>query len=239
MAQVAMTNTGVLTASEGLQGVVADWSSDQRAFKKVPWGKAMMWIFLLSDTFIFTVFLTSYMTVRMSATVPWPNASEVFSLTVAGQQVPLLLIAIMTFILISSSGTMAMAVKFGYEKNKKVCAILLLVTALFGASFVGMQAFEWTKLIEEGVRPWGNPMGAAQFGSSFFMITGFHGFHVSVGVIFLLIMAAKVWRGHLDDERPGFLTGRKGNYEIVEIMGLYWHFVDLVWVFIFAFFYLW
>ncbi len=71
------------------------------------------------------------------------------------------------------------------------------------------------------------------------MITGFHGFHVSVGVIFLLITAAKVWRGDLDHERPGFLTGRKGNYEMVEIMGLYWHFVDLVWVFIFAFFYLW
>ena len=239
MAQDAMTNTGVLTASEGLQGIVADWSSDQRAFKKVPWGKAMMWIFLLSDTFIFSCFLTSYMTVRMSTTVPWPNPSEVFALTIAGQHIPLILIAIMTFILISSSGTMAMAVKFGYEKNKKMTAFLLVVTALFGASFVGMQAFEWTKLIEEGVRPWGNPMGAAQFGSSFFMITGFHGFHVSVGVIFLIITAIKVIRGDLDNERPGFMTGRKGKYEIVEIMGLYWHFVDLVWVFIFAFFYLW
>jgi len=226
--------------SEGMQGIVADWSSDQRAFKKVPWGKAMMWIFLLSDTFIFTSFLTGYMTVRMSTTVPWPNPSEVFALTIAGHHIPLILIAIMTFILISSSGTMAMAVKFGYEKNKKMTAFLLVVTALFGASFVGMQAFEWTKLIvEEGVRPWGNPMGAAQFGSSFFMITGFHGFHVSVGVIFLIITAIKVIRGDLDNERPGFMTGRKGKYEIVEIMGLYWHFVDLVWVFIFAFFYLW
>ena len=224
---------------EGMPGIVADWSSDQRAFKKVPWGKAMMWIFLLSDTFIFTSFLTGYMTVRMSTTVPWPNPSEVFALTIAGHHIPLILIAIMTFILISSSGTMAMAVKFGYEKNKKMTAFLLVVTALFGASFVGMQAFEWTKLIEEGVRPWGNPMGAAQFGSSFFMITGFHGFHVSVGVIFLIITAIKVIRGDLDNERPGFMTGRKGKYEIVEIMGLYWHFVDLVWVFIFAFFYLW
>ena len=94
-------------------------------------------------------------------------------------------------------------------------------------------------LIVEGVRPWGNPWGAAQFGSSFFMITGFHGFHVSVGVIFLLITATKVLRGDLDHARPGFLTGRKGSYEMVEIMGLYWHFVDLVWVFIFALFYLW
>ena len=224
----------------GLKGLTADWGSDQRAFKNVPWGKAMMWIFLLSDTFIFSCFLISYMTVRMSTTVEWPNPSEVFALEAFGVDVPLLLIAIMTMILITSSGTMAMAVKFGYEKNRKVTFWLLLSTALLGASFVGMQAFEWTKLIvDEGVRPWSNPMGAPQFGSVFFMVTGFHGTHVSIGVIFLLIIAAKVRRGSLDDERPGFMTGRKGRYEMVETMGLYWHFVDLVWVFIFAFFYLW
>jgi cytochrome c oxidase subunit III len=233
------TTAESLPLAEGVQGVVADWSSDQRAFKKVPWGKAMMWIFLLSDTFIFSCFLISYMTVRASTTVPWPNASKVFGLTLFGQEIPLILIAIMTFVLISSSGTMAMAVKFGYEKNKRMTFILLLLTAALGATFVGMQAFEWTKLISEGVRPWENPWGAAQFGSAFFMITGFHGTHVSIGVIFLLIVAAKVYRGDLDRETPGFLTGRKGNYEIVETMGLYWHFVDLVWVFIFAFFYLW
>ena len=225
---------------EGLKGVIADWSSDQRAFKGVPWGKAMMWIFLLSDTFIFSCFLLAYMTVRMSTTVPWPNPSEVFALSFGGEPIPLILIAIMTFILISSSGTMAMAVRFGYLKDRKTSALLMLATAAFGASFVGMQAFEWTKLIlDEGVRPWFNPMGAAQFGSTFFMITGFHGFHVSVGVIFLIIIARKVWRGDYDEQRPGFFTSRKGSYESVEIMGLYWHFVDLVWVFIFAFFYLW
>ncbi len=224
----------------GLKGLVADWSSDQRAFKGVPWGKAMMWIFLLSDTFIFSCFLVSYMSVRMSTTADWPNASEVFALEVFGKHVPLLLIAIMTFVLITSSGTMAMAVKFGYEKNRKVTFWLLLATAALGATFVGMQAFEWTKLIfDEGVRPWGNPMGAPQFGSVFFMVTGFHGTHVTFGVIFLIIIAIKVIKGDFDNERPGFMTGRKGRYEMVETMGLYWHFVDLVWVFIFAFFYLW
>ena len=228
------------TLQPGLQGVVADWSSDQRAFKNVPWGKAMMWIFLLSDTFIFSSFLISYMTVRISTTAPWPNPSEVFALTIGGKDIPLILIAIMTFVLISSSGTMALAVNYGYRKNRVVTFWLLLATAALGATFVGMQAFEWTKLIvEEGVRPWGNPLGAAQFGASFFMITGFHGTHVSIGVIFLIIVAVKVLRGDLDRQKPGFLTGRKGNYEIVEIMGLYWHFVDLVWVFIFAVFYLW
>ena len=79
--------------------------------------------------------------------------------------------------------------------------MLMLATAALGATFVGMQAFEWTKLITEGVRPWGNPWGAAQFGSSFFMITGFHGTHVTIGVIFLLIMARKVWRGDFDSGR--------------------------------------
>jgi cytochrome c oxidase subunit 3 len=94
-----------------------------------------------------------------------------------------------------------------------------------------MQAFEWTKLIvHDGVRPWGNPFGAPQFGSTFFMITGFHGFHVTAGVIYLSIVAFKVLRGDYE---------RKGNYQVVEIAGLYWHFVDLVWVFIFALFYLW
>jgi cytochrome c oxidase subunit 3 len=237
MTQPALTSAQQLP--EGLPGVVADWSSDQRAFKKVPWYKAMMWIFLLSDTFIFSCFLISYMTVRASTTEPWPNPSEVFALTIGGQSIPLILIAIMTFVLISSSGTMVLAVNYGYRKDRVKTFIFLLLTAALGATFVGMQAFEWTKLIMEGVRPWANPMGAAQFGSSFFMITGFHGTHVSFGVLFLIIIAIKVLRGDLDHERPGFLTGRKGNYEIVETMGLYWHFVDLVWVFIFAFFYLW
>lgn len=227
------------TRQQGLRGFAADWASDRHAFKNVSWGKAMMWIFLLSDTFIFSSFLLSYMTVRMSTPEAWPNPSEVFALEFGGVQVPLILIAIMTFVLISSSGTMAMAVNFGYRRDRVKTALLMLVTAAFGATFVGMQAFEWTKLITEGVRPWENPWGAPQFGSVFFMVTGFHGTHVTIGVIFLLIIARKVWRGDFDTGRRGFFTSRKGRYEIVEILGLYWHFVDLVWVFIFALFYLW
>jgi cytochrome c oxidase subunit 3 len=227
------------TQLPGLLGFISDWSADRQAFRNVSWGKAMMWIFLLSDTFIFSCFLLSYMTVRMSTAEPWPNPSEVFALEIGGVHMPLILIAIMTFVLISSSGTMAMAVNFGYRRDRVKTAVLMLVTAAFGAMFVGMQAFEWTKLISEGVRPWENPWGAPQFGSVFFMITGFHGTHVTIGVIFLLIIARKVWRGDFDTEKKGFFTSRKGRYEIVEIMGLYWHFVDLVWVFIFAFFYLW
>jgi len=221
-----------LHSGKDLKGLVADWSTDQEAFKEVHWGKAMMWIFLLSDTFIFSCFLVGYMTVRMTTTVDWPYPSEVFALSFGGDPIPLILIAIMTFILITSSGTMALAVNYGYRGNKKVTVLLMTATAILGASFVGMQVFEWSKLIlEEGVRPWTNPMGAAQFGSTFFMITGFHGLHVSAGVIYLAVIARRVGSGYYEKRGKGM--------EIVEITGLYWHFVDLVWVFIFAFFYLW
>ncbi len=217
-------------AAAGHATLFEDWSSDVTTFKGVPWGKAMMWIFLLSDTFIFSCFLISYMTVRATTAEPWPNASEVFSLSfLHWQSVPLLLIAIMTFDLITSSGTMALAVNYGYRRQKRKAIIFILLTAFFGAVFVGMQAFEWYKLISEGVRPWENPWGAEQFGACFFMITGFHGMHVTGGVIYLVIVARLLAKGRYDNT----------NYEIVEIVGLYWHFVDLVWVFIFAFFYLW
>ena len=230
MAQDGNAASTPAASGAGWQGFVGDWSSDRQAFH-VPWGKAMMWIFLLSDTFIFTSFLTGYMNVRVSTAAEWPNPSEVFALELFGVHMPLILIAIMTFVLISSSGTMAMAVNFGYRGDRARAASLMLITGGFGAVFVGMQAFEWTKLITEGVRPWENPFGAEQFGASFFMITGFHGLHVSAGVVYLTVVALRVLRGDYEH--------RAGGYEIVEIAGLYWHFVDLVWVFIFAFFYLW
>ena len=225
-----MTDTHTTAVPDNLKGLVADWSSDVQTFK-VRWSKAMMWIFLLSDTFIFGSFLSAYMAVRLTTIEPWPDTSHVFALHVAGNDIPLLLIAIMTFILISSSGTMAMGVTSAYKKQRVRTGVLILLTALGGLAFVGMQAFEWTKLIvDEGIRPWSNDYGAHQFGSFFFMITGFHGLHVSIGVIYLSIVAKRVLNGRYD---------RLDDYQIVEVAGLYWHFVDLVWVFIFAFFYLW
>ena len=123
--------------SDGIKGLVADWSGDQEVFR-VSWGKAMMWIFLLSDTFVFSCFLIAYMVVRISAVEPWPNASEVFALEIGGQHMPLILIAIMTFVLITSSGTMAMAVNYGYCKDKVKAGVLMLITAFLGLSFVGI-----------------------------------------------------------------------------------------------------
>ena len=124
MADATLADTGIVpTRPPGLRGIAADLSSDQRAFKNVSWGKAMMWIFLLSDTFIFSCFLLSYMTVRMSTTVPWPNPSQVFALTIGGTTIPLILIAIMTFILISSSGTTKPCIPTNVAPNAAVTSI--------------------------------------------------------------------------------------------------------------------
>lgn len=213
-----------------LRELFHDLIVDRRMFQ-VSWGKAMMWLFLVSDAFVFGSFLISYLAARITTTAEWPDTSEVFALHVFGADVPLVLIAIMTFILISSSGTMAIAVNYAYKRERAKTALFVVLTALIGSTFVLMQAFEWTGLIfVEGIRPWDTPMGADQFGASFFMLTGFHGLHVTIGVIYLAIIASQAARGVYD---------RTGNYERVEIAGLYWHFVDLVWVFIFNFFYLW
>jgi cytochrome c oxidase subunit 3 len=106
--------------------------------------------------------------------------------------------------------------------------MFLLLTALGGALFVSLQAYEWTHLIHRGLHIGGNPWGATLFGTSFFMVTGFHGLHVTGGVIYLLSVLGAVSR-QADIRR---------KYNMVEIAGLYWHFVDLVWIMVFTFMYL-
>jgi cytochrome c oxidase subunit 3 len=135
------------------------------------------------------------------------------------------LIGLMTFTLITSSATMATAVGAAHRNDLKKAGRFVWATALGGAAFLGMQATEWTELIHEGARLGSNPWGPAAFSSFFFMITGFHGTHVLIGVVILLITASRVRSG-------------KASGDGVELAGLYWHFVDLVWVFIFTVFYL-
>jgi len=101
----------------------------------------------------------------------------------------------------------------------------LLATALIGAAFLGMQAVEWTHFIHAGARLDSNPWGVPGFSAYFFLITGFHGTHVLIGVLVLLLTALRS-------------LGRSNAGEMVEVAGLYWHFVDLVWVFVFGCFYL-
>ena len=181
----------------------------------VSWQKLMMWIFIVSDGLVFAGFLASYGFARL-AVPDWPPMEEVFSLT---------FISMMTFVLITSSATMASAVEAFARKDSKKAFNFILLTVLAGSVFLGMQVIEWSTLIGAGASMNTNPWGASQFGSYFFLITGFHGTHVLSGVVILLICGLRVRAGK---------TGPEG----VELAGLYWHFVDLVWVFIFTLFYL-
>jgi len=174
-----------------------------------------MWWFIVTDGLLFAGFLASYGYARILSD-NWPNPPQVFSLP---------FIAAMTFVLISSSATMAGAVDSAKRAEWSGAVRFVLATALGGLVFLGMQAYEWMHLIQEGARLNGNPWGARAFGAYFFLMTGFHGTHVLTGVVVLLSTAARAAR------RRSTATG-------VEMAGLYWHFVDLVWVFIFTLFYL-
>jgi cytochrome c oxidase subunit 3 len=184
-------------------------------FFGVSWQKTMMWLFIVSDGLLFGAFLASYGFNRLAAGA-WPDRAHVFHMT---------FIAAMTFVLISSSATMATAVAASRRGHLRQAAQFVLATFLGGAVFLGMQAYEWSNIIAEGARLHGNPWGVPGFSSFFFLITGFHGTHVLSGVVILGIVAARLFSG-------------KAKADGVELAGLYWHFVDLVWVFVFGCFYL-
>jgi cytochrome c oxidase subunit III len=179
------------------------------------WRKVMMWWFIVTDGLLFGGFLSAYGYARLLAIV-WPKQSTVFSLPY---------IAAMTFVLITSSATMAQAVRSSKEGKRADAVKWLALTVAGGVMFLGMQTFEWTHLIEGGARLYANPWGDASFSAYFFLLTGFHGTHVITGVITLLVVTIRTARG---------ISTAEG----VEMAGLYWHFVDLVWVFVFTLFYL-
>ncbi|MBI4456279.1 MAG: cytochrome c oxidase subunit 3 [Acidobacteria bacterium] len=191
------------------------WSSETSSPFAVSWNKLMMWVFIITDGLLFAGFLAGYGFVRLSSPV-WPDQMAVFHIS---------FIALMTFVLISSSATMATAVGAALQGKRPTVARFLLLTVLGGLIFLGMQAYEWTSLIREGARLYSNPWGVPQFSSFFFLITGFHETHVLTGVMILSIIAGRWLKGRCSAEG-------------VVLAGLYWHFVDLVWVFIFTLFYL-
>lgn len=212
------------------------WSGGHSPFN-VEYGKLMMWYFLMSDAFTFGAFLISYGTIRFSSN-SWPNPNEVFrTFPIIGEmKIPLAFVSLMTFILIMSSVTMVLAVGAGHNNDRKGVMKWMFFTILGGLAFLGCQAWEWTHLHAEGAwwgsNPFPNINGSASstnFTNFFFTITGFHGFHVFSGVIINIIMLIMAWKGVFD---------QKGHYLMIEKAGLYWHFVDLVWVFVFTCFYL-
>jgi cytochrome c oxidase subunit 3 len=201
-------------AAEQQRILASDWGGGKSPFG-TSWSKFMMWIFIISDALTFAAFLIVYGFMR-SISPAWPKQTQVFNMV---------LITFMTFVLISSSAVMAMAVAAARAAKPKLAFQFLVLTVLGGLIFLGCQAFEWSHLIEEGARLTKNPWGVPQFSASFFVITGFHGFHVLSGVTILAIVALRAAMG-------------KYSADQVENAGLYWHFVDVVWVFVFAFYYL-
>jgi len=211
------------------------WSGGKSPFN-VEYGKLMMWYFLMSDAFTFGAFLISYGTTRF-ATTGWPDPNKVFqSFPGLGAGYPLLFVSLMTFILIISSVTMVLAVHAGHNMDKKGVVKYLIWTIIGGLAFLSCQAWEWTHLFHEGAW-WGRnrfpnangTISTTNFANFFFTITGFHGFHVFSGVIINVVMLIMTLMDKFE---------QRGHYLMIEKAGLYWHFVDLVWVFVFTCFYL-
>ncbi len=178
--------------------------------------KLGMWLFILSDSLTFSALLVGYSYVRF-ASDNWPTPFHFYpSITLA---------TVMTAFLLSSSVTMVLGVSASNRGDRKGAVKYILLTMVGGLGFIVLHVNEWLNLIREGVTLAGNPWGAPLFGSTFFALTGLHMFHVATGLLYLLVIAVGTARS-------------KFTHEDVEISGLYWHFVDLVWMFIFPLVYL-
>ncbi|WP_027137769.1 cytochrome c oxidase subunit 3 [Gaetbulibacter saemankumensis] len=325
-----MSSTVVTSGSEG-----KTWGGGNEPLK-ASYGKMMMWFFIVSDALTFSGFLAAYGFSRFKFIDSWPIADEVFTHVpfLHGQELPMIYVAFMTFILIMSSVTMVLAVDAGHHLNKAKVTFYMFLTIIGGLIFVGSQAWEWATFIQgdygavqtkggnilqfvdaeghrvalrdfvvaepkertqherksglwftsesalptytveevihgleahdnvlvrtqtlteegektilsraesleiikangkqvvEGANLHVNEYGSPLFADFFFFITGFHGFHVFSGVVINIIIFFNVVLGTYE---------KRKSYEMVEKVGLYWHFVDLVWVFVFTFFYL-
>jgi len=175
--------------------------------------KLLMWVFLASDCLFFGAFIATYMVYRGQSLVgPYPNDIIDVPLT-----------TISTFVLLCSSFGMVQALAATLRNDQKAIQIWLLATAAMGAVFIGFQVYEFNAFKNEGLT-----LGANLFGASFFTLVGFHGAHVTVGIIWLLGLFFAARKGRL---------GPATSLD-VEIMGLYWHFVDIVWIVIFTLLYL-
>jgi len=198
------------------EGIVATpWSGGASPFG-INSKKLGMWLFIVSDTLTFSALLVSYAYVRL-ATPDWPRPFEIWPAIAKS--------SFMTFVLLSSSLTMVLAVAAAHRHDVKNAVRYLTLTMICGAAFVLIHATEWITLFHEGVTPWSNPWGVPLFGGTFFGLTGLHMLHVTIGVAYLAIICA------------GYSKG-KWTADHVEVSGLYWHFVDLVWMFIFPLVYL-
>jgi heme/copper-type cytochrome/quinol oxidase subunit 3 len=193
--------------------------------------KLGMWVFLLSEVMFFTSLIGTYIILRFANPEAFGAPGEVLNVPLTG---------INTFILICSSVTMVKAFAAIENGDQKGLKIFLLATILLGAIFVGIQVVEYNVLAHEGFVPMasqyaahgrdeiGPVVGGPLYGATFYTMTGFHGAHVTIGVLCLIFVAIRAFMGKYSQESHGG----------VEIIGLYWHFVDLVWIILFTIVYL-
>jgi cytochrome c oxidase subunit 3 len=179
----------------------------------VPAKKMAMWLFIIADTATFAGCLVAYGFIR-NATPDWPRPFH--SITN---------VAIMTFILLTSSLTMLFALRSSRQNDKSGAFRWMMITAALGALFAVLHIREWFGMFDEGVSLFHNPWGTPLFGSAFFSITGLHLLHVTGGVIALIAVGIR------------YMGGRY-QADDIEVTGLYWHFVDLVWMFVVPMMYL-
>ena len=173
----------------------------------IPTKKLAMWLFIIADTMTFAACLVAYGFVRNGAP-DWPRPFH--SITN---------VALMTFILLSSSLTMLLGLRAARAGDKAGAFRWTMITAAAGILFALLHVREWMGLINEGMTLFKNPWGTGLFGASFFSITGLHLTHVTGGVIALIVVGVRY-------------KGGRYNADDIEILGLYWHFVDLVWMFV-------
>ena len=175
--------------------------------------KMAMWAFLGSECLLFGALISTYLLYRGHSVVG-PHPKDVYDIPFT---------SVSSFVLLMSSLTMVLALSAIQRRDERRLRVWLLATALLGATFIAGQIYEFTSFVHEGLTIHTN-----LFGSSFFVMTGFHGVHVTLGIVMLITLWAMSMRGQLPPEKA----------ETVEIAGLYWHFVDIVWIVIFTVVYL-
>lgn len=175
--------------------------------------KLAMWLFLGSECLLFGGLISTYMLYRGRVS-NGPHPSAIFDIPFT---------SVSSFVLLMSSLTMVLAVSAAHRKDDARTNLWLTVTAVLGATFVGGQVYEFTGFVREGLG-----FSTSLFGSSFYALTGFHGVHVSIGVIMLLSTMGIIKKNRIVGDKA----------EVVELIGLYWHFVDIVWIVIFTLVYL-
>jgi len=176
--------------------------------------KLGMWVFLVSEVMFFTALIGSYIILRWGTNAEWPEPRTVLAIPITAAN---------TFILICSSVSMVKAYAAAVRDDQPGLKKWLLLTVLGGATFVSVQAFEYHHLVEKGFLP-----SSGLFGASFYTMTGFHGFHVTCGVLSMIWVTIRAFRGKYAG----------GRFHGIETIGLYWHFVDLVWIILFTIVYL-